>query len=249
MTSPNNWAAARPGSSLGRPGSVIAPPDGFDDFTVAPGASRLIAGPATADRIRIYELSIVPATNVVGAGRVELRDTALATTLLFTLAALATTQYPYGLTPIGFGEVLRVVNTGAVALNVTAQYQEILNTHVTLLRVPLTDAAVDIIPPAPAGFANRFLLIGALFQGGSGLRLQMPQISITNRDTVAHTFLIEQGGVILGRTGATAANTQSTGNVRHTLTYPSGAPVTARTTVAITTTPPLLMGAYEKVPL
>ncbi len=151
--------------------------------------------------------------------------------------------------PLVFGETLRVTNGGVTSGRVQATYLDIPAVNITVVRQLLTNVAAMVIPVPGAGTFRRTLWTT---QGNTLARTLgfTAHAAILNRDNVGHSFEALIGGVLLARTAVVAAAGKSTMTppIMFEITQASG-PLTMRTTEAISTVQPIVLTAYETLPL
>lgn len=248
MVARNNWAAARPGSALSYPESVLSLPDGVVSQVVPINTTLTVPGPAQ-DKIRVIDglsFTSLTAVNPTGA-RVEL-VTAPPTSLtipFFTALATPVSQLPVP-PQLGFGETMRVVNSGVVAICVYLVYFDIPADNITLVRTSYGPAPVQLVATPSAGFVNRFLRFGE-YSAFSG-RMQASKNMLANRDTISHTSIFLQGAQTIYRVNTAAGSNFRTAILTNFYVRAGEAPITVNTVAAVTTTSPVVLGAYETLP-
>jgi hypothetical protein len=221
---------------------------GFLSFALPGGGTVDVPGPA-AGFVRFFDL-IQVVSNVLAAPLVSV------TGFLVDAGAVA---WPTGTpspvlgfagatSPLGAGEVFRIVNGGGTAGRIGAVFYDVPAANYTLIRMALAAAPAVVIPAAPAGFFSRWAQREApAFSSATGLALA-PRATIYNDDTVGHSAEIFVGGLILNRTNnITATNTLFSWP-------PYRVPIIADDlsmglAVAPVTRAPRLLGAYETLPL
>lgn len=146
---------------------------------------------------------------------------------------------------IGNGEVVRFYNPGATVGRIFGTYIDIKNVNITLIRLTINNVLKTLIPePSSASFYNRLL---QYWTCQFTTRTIHTKSNIFNADTVTHNFRLEMNGNVIGRTtNTTTLNNASTwpNNLNIPVTF-GGGDMEIRTEAAITTTEPILVGAYE----
>lgn len=207
-----------------------------------------LPGPA-AGYVRVYD-AVMPVPNTVVAplgSRIDMVGTGIASPLRIWISLNTTTTQLARVPPIGVGQMLRFTNGAVNAVTLYATYNDIPASTITLVRSAPTNVLSTLIPAPPAGYVNRWLIMGeANPQLSPTARTPNPKVVIFNADTVSHTFETVQSGVIVGRSFATTTQTTQAppGTYEYVVRAGQG-PLQVRTLAAITTTPPNWVGAYE----
>jgi hypothetical protein len=143
------------------------------------------------------------------------------------------------------GESFRVTNGGATSGRIQATYHDLPATGFTAIRQLLSAVATTVIA-APTGNVSRSLVKAALF--GNSLTVGLP-LRLVNLDSVAHSFEVLLGGVLLSRSPVANAGTVGA------LLSPTDLAVTedtgdlaVRTSEAVVTTPPILIASSMILP-
>jgi hypothetical protein len=147
-------------------------------------------------------------------------------------------------TPIGEGEVFRVVNGGVTAGRLSAVFQDVPADRYTLVRAALGPVPVEVIPAAPPGFYSRWAQRENAGIGSASGLSRWARVILFNDDTIGHSVEYFIGGVLLCRSAnITATNTLMA-------LPPFRTPVTtdawtAGIVAAVVTRAPKIIGAYE----
>jgi hypothetical protein len=151
--------------------------------------------------------------------------------------------------PLGFGESIKVSNTGTASCVLWYTYYDIPDTNLTLVRELLHDTTpVVIVPAADSGYFRRTLRV----RKGGGLsspRLeQSGGVQMTNDDTASAIVTAKKGSAIMGRvvvtSGSATFNTQLNPDLRVT-----NEDATLELAGTVSTRDVSIFGCYETLPL
>jgi hypothetical protein len=221
---------------------------GFLSLALGAGATVDVPGPA-AGFVRFFDL-IQVVSNTLAA------PLGTCTGFIVDVSAVAwptgtvtpVTGFTGAQSPIGAGELFRIVNGGATAARINAVYYDVPAAQFTLVRAALGAAPVTVIPAAPAGFFSRWAQRDNAAVGSASGLSRWARVVVFNDDTIIHNIEYFVGGVILNRSNnLTATNTLlAMPPYRMPITTDAW---TAGTVAAVVTRAPRLLGAYETLPL
>jgi hypothetical protein len=222
--------------------------ESFVVVDIPAGATVDVPGPA-AGFIRVFDNIILFTT---GGG------TMFAIPIFLVDALAATWQLQGGtpstqiinyqvITPLGEGEVIRLGANGGADARAVATYRDYRADNVTLVRATLAAAPAVAIPEPPAGFFSRWyrrrITTNATYFDLCGAR-------VVNRDTVAASVRWTRGATLVGRGNVANATQSSPFNpVAQMPIVAGGGALSVELGAAPTTTAPILVGAYETLPL
>jgi hypothetical protein len=216
----------------------------FLSLALGAGATVDVPGPA-AGFVRFFDL-IQVVSNVLAAplgtctGFVVDASAVAWTTGTVTLV----TGFTGSQSPLGAGEVFRIVNGGATAGQINAVYEDVPAAQYTLVRASLGIVPVTVIPAAPAGFYSRWAIRENAAVGTASGLSRWARVSVFNDDTIGHSIEYAIGGVILNRSNNLTATNTLLAMPPYRTPVTTGA-WTVRTVAAVVTRAPILVGAYE----